>query len=235
MRLRLLLRRLTISAPSMSVRSALAWPLRWLVMAVLLGFSAAIGLWAFELGKSIAGIDPTDKEELVALRAKVEKLTQERDRAQSIANTSGSLLTTERVAQERLGQQARQLEADNRALRDDLGFFEKLIPSTNTSGIAIRALHVEVVAATQLKWQVLVIQPEKNAAEFNGQLTLDLAGTLGGKPWLSAAAAGTQKIQLRQYRRMEGVIDLPPQAVVKSVTAKVVDGNSTRAVQTIKL
>ena len=38
MRFRLLRRRLTISAPRMAVRSALPWPFRWAVLAIVLGF-----------------------------------------------------------------------------------------------------------------------------------------------------------------------------------------------------
>jgi len=65
MRLKLLRRRLTISAPRMAVRSAMPWPLRWVLMAVVLGFCAAIALWAFELGKDLAGIDDGARDELV--------------------------------------------------------------------------------------------------------------------------------------------------------------------------
>jgi hypothetical protein len=57
MRFRLLRRRLTISAPRMAVRSALPWPFRWAMLAIVLGFCAAIGLWAFEFGKDIAGLE----------------------------------------------------------------------------------------------------------------------------------------------------------------------------------
>ena len=57
MRFRLLRRRLTISAPRVAIRSALPWPVRWLALAVVLGFCAAVALWAFEFGKSIAGLD----------------------------------------------------------------------------------------------------------------------------------------------------------------------------------
>jgi hypothetical protein len=46
---------------------------------------------------------------------------------------------------------------------------------------------------------------------------------------------GGQVLQFRQYRRIEGVLDLPPQTVLKNVSAKVVDGTTTRAVQTMKL
>jgi hypothetical protein len=46
---------------------------------------------------------------------------------------------------------------------------------------------------------------------------------------------GAQPLQFRQYRRIEGMVDLPPLAVVKNVSAKVVEGSATRAVQSIKL
>jgi hypothetical protein len=235
MRFRLLRRRLTISAPRMAVRSAMPWPFRWLVMAIVLGFCAAVGLWAFEFGKNIAGLDTSGKEELIQLRAEAARLREERDKAQSVANTSGSLLTAERATQEKLAGQIRVLEADNRVLRDDLGFFEKLIPSTGQDGVSIRGLYAEVVGERQLKWQVLVLQPVKNAPEFKGQIELTLTGLQNGKPWTMALPGGPQALQFRQYRRIEGIVDLPPLAVVKNVSARLVEGTATRAVQSIKL
>ncbi|MBX3655007.1 MAG: hypothetical protein KIS62_10035 [Ramlibacter sp.] len=235
MRFRLLRRRLTISAPRMAVRSAMPWPFRWLVMAIVLGFCAAVGLWAFEFGKNIAGVDTHGKEELAQLRTEVARLREERDKVQSVVNTSGSLLTAERAAQEKLAAQIRVLEADNRALRDDLGFFEKLIPSSGIEGIAIRGLQAEVIGEHQLKWQVLVMQPVKNAPQFNGKLEISFSGLDGGKPWMMSLPGGPQVLQFSQYRRIEGIVDLPPQAVVKNMSARVVEGTATRAVQSIKL
>lgn len=219
----------------MSVRSALPWPLRWAMAAVVLGFSAAIALWAFEFGKDIAGLDKDAKAELVKLRDEVRRLRDERDKAQSVANTSGSLLTAERAAQEKLAAQIRQLESDNRALRDDLGFFEKLLPSTGSEAIALRGVQVEMLAPTQMRWQVLVIQAAKNAPRFEGRIELMLAGTLGGKPWQAAIPEGGLAVELQQYRRLEGLAELPTGAVVKTVTVKLMQGGAVRAVQNLRL
>lgn len=235
MRFRLLRRRLTISAPRMAVRSALPWPLRWVVVAIVLGFCASIALWTFEFGKSIAGLEPNTHNELTALRLEVVNLREERDKAQSFVNTSGSLLTAEKAAQEVLGNQIKRLETENRALRDDLGFFEKLIPASNTEGITIRALQAELLGGSQIKWQVLVMQPVKNAPEFNGKLELTFGGMLAGKPWTMGLPGGAQSLKLWQYHRLEGVVDLPPQAMVKNISARVVEGTVVRAVQTVKL
>jgi hypothetical protein len=236
MRLKLLRRRLTISAPRMKVRSAMPWPLRWAGAAMVLGFCGAIALYTFELGKEIAGVDAGAKEELARLREEAGKLRLERDRVQSILNTSGSAMTLERAAQERLVAQLRTLEAENRSLREDLGFFEKLMPTGGGSeAVAIRGLHAEVLSGAQLKWQVLVMQPMKNAPEFRGRLEVSLSGTLDGKPWLMQLPGGPQALQFRQYRRLEGMVDLPPQAVVKNVSARVVEGSVSRAVQNVSL
>jgi hypothetical protein len=219
----------------MAVRSAMPWPLRWAGTAIMLGFCAAISLWAFEFGKSIAGLDTGAREELVRLRNEAAKLREDHEKIRSGFNTSASLLTAEKAAQERMAAQLKTLEAENRALRDDLGFFEQLIP-TRTEGVAIRGLQAEVLSGTQLKWQVLVIQPVKNAPEFRGKLELSIAGTRDGQPWMmDLPAGGTQPLQFRQYRRIEGMVDLPPHAVVKNVSARVLEGAATRAVQSVKL
>ncbi|MDO8374503.1 MAG: DUF6776 family protein [Pseudomonadota bacterium] len=235
MKFRLFRRRLTISSPRMAIRTSLPWPLRWALGAMMLGFSAAIALWTFELGVSIAGLDKDAKVELTKLREEVAALRSERDKSQSIANISGSLLTAEKAAQEKMVAQIRQLEADNRLLRDDLGFFEKLLPAGGAESAAIRGLQAEALTDMQVKWQVLVIQPVKDAPVFNGKLELTFSGTLAGKPWTTGLPGGAQLLQFKQYRRIEGVLDLPPLAVVKTVTAKVLEGTAVRSVQTIKL
>lgn len=244
MRFRLLRRRLTISAPRMAIRSSLPWPLRWAAAALVLGFCAAIGLWAFELGKDLAGIDDDAKQELAQLRIENAMLKEERDKAQSVLNTSGSLLTAEKATQEKLVSQIKSLETENRALKDDLGFFEKLIPTGGNEGVAIRGLQAELLnAGVQLKWQILVIQPTKNAPAFNGKLEIMLSGLqggapstgAGGKPWVQIVGGAAQPLQFTQYRRLENVIDLPSQVVVKEISAKVIEGSITRAVQVYKL
>ena len=235
MRFRLLRRRLTISAPRVSIRSALPWPLRWLVAAVLLGFSAALALWAFEFGKSIAGLDTGSREELVRLREDVTRLRADARQQQEAASTATSLLTAERAALERVQTQMRQLQADNQALRDDLGFFEKLIPAARADGVSIRALQAERQGARQLRWQVLVLQPVRNAPEFKGRLEVLLSGTHNGQPWSGAQPAAAQPLQLQQYRRLEGVAELPEGVVVKTVTARVLEGNAVRTVHSVDL
>lgn len=233
MRLRLLRRRLTISAPRMAIRSALPWPFRWLLGAVVLGFSAALALWAFELGKNIAGLDDGARLELQQLQADNRELREALERNQASGTMADSLLIAERAAQERLVQQIKALEEENRTLKSDLGFFEQLIPTAGPDSLNIRGLQTERLSDTQVKWQVLVIQAVRNASEFQGTLELSFTGELAGKPWNHSLPGAT--VRVGQYLRLDGVVDVPPQAMLKTVTARLVQGGRVKSSHTQKL
>jgi hypothetical protein len=236
MRWKLLRRRLSIAAPRVIVRRHLPWPLRWAVLALVLGFSVAIAMWAYELGKELAGLDRAAKQELAQLRSEVQQLRAERDRAQSVANTADSLLQTERATQERLAQRLRQLEDETLQLKADLGFFERLLPAAG-DGLAVRGVQVEPLAPGQLRYQLLVMQSGKTPPEFKGRVELLLGGVDDrGKPWQPAAALPGQALQFRQYARIEGVLSHPVDAMVKTVQVRVVDSvGVVRAAHMVKL
>jgi hypothetical protein len=235
MRFRFWRRRLSVSAPRMAVRSSTPWPLSWLMGAVVLGFSGALALWAFEFGKEIAGLDRNAKQELDTLRVEAGRLRSDLSNAQSIANTSESLLTAEKAVQAQLALQIRQLETDNLALRSDLGFFERLIPGSGNGDLNIRGLQVERINPTQFKWQVLLIQASKNAPDFKGSLEIIFSGTVAGKPWVQHQAGAPQNVLIKGYLRQEGLLDVPPQVVVKTVTAKIFQGREVKTLYTVKL
>ena len=235
MRFKLLRRRLSISAPRMIVRSHLPWPLRWAVVALMFGFSAALALWAFEFGKNIAGLERSSAEELQRLRAEVAQLRGEREKAISIANTAESLLKTEKAVQDKLAEQLKLAEVDNLALKSDLGFFERLLPVGAGEGLIIRGLQVESPAPGHLRFQLLVMQAGKTLPEFKGRYEIALSGLLDGKPWTFTPPGGPQPLQLKQYLRVEGMLDHPPQAVVKTTSVRVLDLNGVvKASLTVK-
>lgn len=235
MRWKLLRRRLSVSAPRMIVRSHLPWPLRWAVLALMLGFSAAIALWAFEFGKTIAGLDRDLQAELERTRAELATLKSEHERVRQVADSADSLLKAERATQAQLAQQLKAAEADKLALQADLGFFERLLP-TGGEGLQLRGLQAQVQAAGQVRYQMLVVQNGKSTEAFKGRYELVLSGQLDGKPWSQAQRGGPQLLQLRQYARLEGLIDHPEGAVIKALQARVLDDKGvTRATQTIRL
>jgi paraquat-inducible protein B len=238
MRWKLLKRRWSIAAPSVMVRNRLPWPLRWAVLALMLGLSAAIALWAFEFGRSLAGLEGDARERLTQLQAEVKQLREERDKAQSIANTAESLLKAERAAQEKLAEQVRQLEGANLALKEDVGLFERLVQTTSgkpaVAGVMVRGLQAQLQSPGRLRYQLLVLQ--SGAAAFSGRYEIILSGTQGGKPWRMSAPGGAQPLQLKPYVRLDGLLEYPSQAVVKTVQVNITDASGTvRATETLSL
>lgn len=226
MRWRLIRRRLSISSPRMAVRSHLPWPLRWAVAALMLGFSAALALWAFEFGRNIAGLNQDGRksgEQIAQLHQQLDDAKRERDAAQAVANSADSLLKAERVTQQRLAEQVKSLETENLALKDDLGFFERLLPASG-SGLSVRGLQVETPVPGQLRFQLLIMQQGgRNQPEFKGRVELLLSGVRDGRPWADTAPHFTQPLAFKQYRRVEGQVALPANSVVKQVQVRVLD------------
>lgn len=235
MRLRLWRRRLTISAPRMAIRSAIPWPLRWLLGAVVLGLSGAAALWAFEFGKDIAGLDRHSQQELIQLRQEVQRLSSELEKAQAVAHTSDTLLTAEHTTQALLTTQLKELQEDNRNLRRELGFFEQLIPASGQRGVSIRGLQARRTDPSRMRWQVLLVQSAKQAPEFKGQLEITYAGELRGKPWTLTEPAARRPLAMRQLLRLEGSTVVPADAVVKTLSVRVMQGSSPVLTQTAKV
>lgn len=228
MRWKLLRRRLSVSAPRVIVRSHLPWPLRWAVVALTLGFSAALALWAFELGKEIAGLDGSARRELARLREEVTVLRTANERARTVADTAESLLQAEKAAQEELAQQLRRLETEKLALQADLGFFESLMPVAG-SGVQIRGLQVDVRTPGQLHYQLLLLQAGRASADFQGRYEITLQGQREGRAW-THVHAGAQPLRFRQYQRLQGSVEVPVGVVLKTAQARVLDvRGSTRA------
>ena len=72
--------------------------------------------------------------------------------------------------------------------------------------------------------------------KFLPRLPLGSKGTLEGKPWTLAMPGGAQALQVKQYTRVEGRVDHPPQAVVKTVQVRLTDNNgAVRTTQSARM
>jgi len=224
MRWKLLRRRWSVSAPRVTVRSRMPWPLRWLLLALMMGCSAALALWAFEFGKEITGLDRDARTELVSLREEVSRLREEHDRAVSVANTADSLLKAAQATQESLAARVKSLEAENLAMTRDLGFLEKLMPARDDGKpLAVRGLQATLDGPGRLRYQALLMQAVGRSGEIKGRYDLLITGSQEGRPWTQTVSKPGQSIEMKQYQRLEGVVDLPAGVVVKQLEIKVLD------------
>jgi hypothetical protein len=244
-------RRLTVSAPKLTVKTHVPWPLKLLGGVVALGLVAAVAMFTYDYGRRFAGFNRDDVQtELTRLRDQVGELTAERDQLAKQANESGSTLSIEKSTQQQLARQIKTLEAENNKLKEEMAFFESLMPSTgDNSGVSIRSLRAQLdtAAPNTLRYRLLVMQGGRTPQDFQGQLQLVVNATQNGKVTMltfperaadakSSTAQSTQwGVNLRRFQRMEGTVVLPEGTVVKSVQARVLQQGTTRAQQSVTL
>ena len=226
----------------MAIKSRLSWPLKAVLAALLLGVAVVIALWAYRMGRDFSGFDPVaTREQVAALAQQVKGLELERDRLRSSVDASESKITIERAAQQELAAQIKTLEAENVKLKEDLAFFESMLPTgTGTQDVAISRLEGELVAPNRLRYRLLVRQKVRQQG-FRGNLQLSLtvlqhgATTVLQFPQADAADADKYRLEFKYYQRVEGVLSVPEGAVIKAISARVLEQGKQRAQQSANL
>lgn len=231
-----------IAASKMTINHQQPWPIKLAMVVLVVGLGGAIALWTYDLGRSFAFGPKLSAERLESLQKQVEALTAERDQLASTANTVESKENIERSMQKQLADQVKALTVENLKLKDDLVFFESLMPSTTgPEGISVKRIKAVMQAPGQLRYQILVMQGGKGARDFAGEMQLTLTLVQAGKPAMmqfpdpKAGESGKLKLSFRHYQRLDGVITLPEGATVKTVQVKVLDKGQQRAQQSINL
>ena len=229
-------------ASKMTITHQQPWPLRLAMLALVIALTSAVAWWTYDLGKSFAFGTKFNLNQMQSLETQVKELTAERDKLLLEANTIESKQNIDRSMQKELTDQIKALTAENQKLKDDLAFFEGVMPSTTgNDGITVQNLKIEMLAPGQLRYRALVMQGVKNGRDFNGELQFLLGLVQAGKPATmyfpdpKSGEAGKLKLSFRHYQRLEGVITLPDGAVAKNVQVKVLDRGQVRAQHAVNL
>jgi hypothetical protein len=243
MKWKLFRRKMGVSAPRVTVRAQLPWPLRAFLFSVVAAIAAAAGVAIYEYGKMFAG---PGRPELIlenqTLQEQLREMKADRDRFQAVATTYESQMKVEHAAQEQLAQQVTTLEAEKAKLREDLSFFESLLPApSNAKGVLIRSFRVQAEGEpNQLRYRLLVQQSGKPDRDFNGEVELQVSFTQDGQPFTlqvpdPATPRDAIELSFRHYQRIEGTFTLPQGAVARSVLVRIVAGGQAQTQQTFPL
>jgi archaellum component FlaC len=236
---------MSISAPRMTIKSQLPWHVK-AVFAVL-GI-AMVGLIAYLVYSQdqipgVSGIG-ADNQRIAELTEQVRQLSEERDSFSSSVNGSESQLNIYRATEKQMATQVKALESENAKLKEDLAFFESLLPNNiGVQGITIQRLKAELTEPNQLHYRLLVMQGQTpNGVQlFVGNLQLSVnVQQQGQTKIISFPAAGNTdpapfKLSFKYYQRLEGDLVLPDGATVKSVQARVLEKGQVRVQQIANL
>jgi len=227
----------------MTIKTDLPWPVKAAAWGLALGLGAAAAMWAYDMGRSFAGLNRgPSQEQLQSYKERIDKLTIERDQYSAVVNSAESQLNIERSAQKQLAGQIKVLESENARLKEDLAFFDSLLPAnTGISGIAIRRIKISLIAPSQLRYQLLIMQGGKGDHEFVGNLQLMVSTVQAGKSAMMIFPEGKSidlnkfRLTFKHYQRMEGVLPLPEGVSVKTVQVRVLEKGQVRAQQSVNL
>lgn len=236
--------RFGISAPRMTVTTHVAWYWRLLAIVAVLSCSLVLAAWMYDAGRRFAGFDRSEAEqELSQLRERVGKLTEESSSLRASVNASESKLQIERAAQAQLGRQVKALEDENARLKEDLAFFENLIPGEHRDNtLLINRFRAEPGALPgEFRYRLLLLQGGRRDKPFQGNLQLLVTLQRDGKDAIiifpEKAADEAYKISFKYFQRIEGMFQVAPGAHVKMVQVRVFENGSAqvRATQSLNL
>lgn len=253
MKWKLLWRRLSVTAPRMTIKTHRPWWVQVLVWVIILGLSGALALWTYDLGRSITGLDRGQIEtQLDQFQGQLAQLTEERNQLSASASAAQSNLAVERATLEKLMAQVKALEAENTKLREDLAFFERMAPAN--SSVSIRSFSLQREPEGHgVRYRLLVGQGGRTSRDFNGHVQLVLSGVQEGRAvtlsWPEDKSAKTPgasvsstphdpkafALAFRTFQRLEGTIPLPANWILRSVQAKVLENGTVRAQQSASL
>lgn len=224
-------RRFGITAPKVVVRSQLPW--RWLVLpAALLALLVAVVGWlvvhrneADSLGAEVEGL----RQQLLAQREELNLL-------RSSVGTGQSAVSIERATQQQLLAQIKALEAQNAVLKEDMLLFERLVPVAG-EGASIRVENFRVVreVGSRYRYRLLVaFQPDRQTPEFRGRLQLVITYAFSGKERQlllpeKRDASADYVVETRHFLRREGGFEVPDGALLHSVEARVLQGDTLKS------
>jgi hypothetical protein len=228
--------RFGISAPRMTVKTHVAWYWRMLGLVAVLSCSFALAAWIYDAGRRFAGFDRSEAEQqLSQLRESVGRLTPEAAGLRASVNASESTLQIERATQTQLARQVKVLEDENARLKEDLAFFENLIPSEHRdNAMLINRFRVEPGALPgEYRYRLLLMQGGRRDKPFQGNLQLLVTLQQDGKDVIitlpEEAAAQAYKISFKYFQRVEGTFRVAPGARVKMVQVRIFESGSTQA------
>ena len=246
-KLRRLRQRFGISAPRLAIRTHVAWYWRALAMIAVFSVSLAIAAWIYDAGMRIAGFHSNESvHEIQSLRNHVMELDSELTKLRSLAGSGESSLQIERATQVQLSRRAKALELENAALKEDLAFFEGLMPASDAgdeAGVRIDHLRIEPGhAAGEYRYRMLVVNNAgRQGRELKGGLQLLLKVQQGGKDAIITLPSNSEpnsqrfRFEIKHFHRLEGVFSIAQGAVLKEVEVRLLQDGVVRAKQTVNL
>ena len=245
--LRTLQRKFGISAPRMAVRAHVPWYWRLLGIAVLGALVAGVGWATYDFGMEFAGFRQSEAARaLEKLSEQLKEREAELGELRSKVAAADRLVHMERATYADLSRQLKSLSDENAALREDLAFFQSLIPAgaKETAGLSINRFRVQPESVPgEYRYRLLLVQTGQRVKEFSGSVEFALNVEQNDRKFVvmlppeGRRDAKEYQVSFKHFQRVEGTFKIAPGTVVKSMQVRVFEnGASTpKLTQLVKL
>jgi hypothetical protein len=225
-----------ISAPRMAVRAAIPWYWRWfglIALALLILFLARA---TYDFGRQFAGFDQSEADrEVQRLSESNAKLQQEITQIRGQLAQGERQLQMERATYGDLVKQMKALTGENAGIKEDLAFFQTLMPSGGREGgVAINRFLVQNdVLPGEYHYRLLLTQTGQRSKDFQGNLQFVVNLLQDNKKIVMTLPSENDKenkefkLNFRFYQRIEGTFRVAPEAVVNSMQVRVFQNGSS--------
>ena len=239
-------RKFGIAAPRVAVRTHMPWYLRWLGIVAVGGLVYGAGLAVYDFGMEFAGFRRGEADrELEKLTDKIESQQRELSELRAKVAQAERQLQIEHATYSDMEKQVRSLSGENASLKEDLAFFQSLMPAGGRDGaLTINRFRVEPETLPgEYRYRLLLVQTGLRVNEYRGRLEFVLSLQQGGRKLVLTLPSQQDKnvkeyqLSFKFFQRIEGTFRIPPDAVVKSMQVRVFEngGNAPKLTQTLNV
>lgn len=233
--LRTLKQRFGIAAPRVTVRTHVAWYWRWFGIVTVAALAVSIGWATYDSGLTFAGFRQSESDQaLASLNQTVVRQEQEIAELRARAAQAESRLAIESATYGELAGQIKSLAEQNAALKEDLAFFQTLMPAGGgDSAVMINRFRVhQEPLSGEYRYRLLLVQSGRREKDFQGRLQFVISASQNDKalvmtlPKEGEANAKEYQLRFRFFQRVEGTFKVAPDAIVKSLQVRVFENGS---------
>jgi uncharacterized protein DUF6776 len=234
-------RRFGAAAPRVAVRTHIPWPLRGVAVVLLVLVASALAWWIYDAGRQYSGVGGSSAGPEVQLVAQAEqRLQKENEQLTARAAAAESQLQMEHAARDDLAKQVKALVEENARLKEDLAFFQHLVPGSGKNG-ELQVYRFKVERDTlpgEFRYGLLLVHAGQRGKEFQGSLQLVVNLNHNGirkvvvLPEDQKKYPRGQNLNFRYYQRVEGRFQVASDAVVESLQVRIFSYGASEAAVT---
>lgn len=218
-----------IRSSRMTIRSHTSWYWRWLVNILMMAAVAGVVWWLVENSYRITGFNFDEaRQQISALSEENRGLKRDLEGSRSSLTERDRQLQIEKASQAELARTVAQLQDENAALKEDLGFLRNIMSSgAAPEGLALSNVKVESDGRPQeFRYRMLLTQGGQRKQDFKGKV--QIVAKVEEKSVISsltfpdpAAGEAAGGVEFRFYQKVEGRFRIPDGAVLRSVDVRV--------------